>query len=145
MYILLWQCSERCYLYNGRDKKRLRLGQRAAWATCLMWTSILDGSFSACTPRWAHTNIKSCRSTKFACSVTIVAYSKVDFMILSSNNYIILRISSFRAIPKVRYCQRTVPNNPQQAKWTLNEIEKNFQWDLSRVKEHSSEVRNIFC
>ena len=32
-------------------------------------------------------------------------------MILSSNNYIILRISSFRAIPKVRYCQRTVPNN----------------------------------
>ena len=35
--------------------------------------------------------------------------------------------------------------NTQQSQWTLSEIEKKFQWDLRRVKEHASEVQNIFC
>ena len=33
----------------------------------------------------------------------------------------------------------------QHAEWNLIKIEKNFQWDLCRVKEHALGAQNIFC
>ena len=36
---------------------------------------------------------------------------------------------------------RILFTDPQHAQWTLHKIEKNFQWDLCRVKKHCLEVQ----
>ena len=33
----------------------------------------------------------------------------------------------------------------QCAEWTLNKIDRNFHWELRGVKEHVTEVQNMFC